>query len=181
MTWQSQHGGHIVHLHVDLLRQQFAQIRAVCDLRKARRTTGCPVGGDGFRAKRVLRRRRREYLRGSGCRMLSRGIQTDATSCETRYGRHSRRQRRAPWRWRPALRDHIRGWSRVDASSDTLCGSSCRSGIHDRRCCGFCKLAGERPAMRVRPQQVLGSGRGLSVAHVVRRSPSNAHAVRVQA
>ena len=35
--------------------------------------------------------------------------------------------------------------------------------------------------MRVRPQQVLGSGRGLSVAHVVRRSPSNAHAVRVQA
>jgi hypothetical protein len=37
MTWQGQHGGHIAHLHVDLLRQQFAQIRAVCDLRKARR------------------------------------------------------------------------------------------------------------------------------------------------
>jgi hypothetical protein len=113
--------------------------------------------------------------------VLSRGIQTDATSCDNRYGRRSRHQRRAPGASGPLSGITSEIWSRVDASSHTLCGSSCRSGIHDRGCCGFCKLAGERPAMRVRPQQVLGSGRGLSVAHVVRRSPSNAHAVRVQA
>ena len=73
------------------------------------------------------------------------------------------------------------GGRHADARSHSLRGSSCRSGSHDCGYGGLRGLAGEGPAMRVRPQQVLGSGRDLSVAHVMRRGPRYAGKIRVQA
>ena len=81
-----------------------------------------------------------------------------------------------PWPLRVRFRSRDEDWGHT-CEQPHVVRISGRFRSHNRGCFGLCGLAGERPATRLRPQQVLGSGRGLSVAHVVPRGPRYAHKV----